>query len=120
MCHMVASSTWKTLPSSRGGARRERMMGMRRARRVAVRTTCSSRSNASIDDAGYTSRRHAAVMLAAAGAAVLHDTSPAMSKYAESTTSGSAYDYEVTLEGEPVSLSQYRGRVSLIVNIASE
>ena len=54
----------------------------------------------------------------ATGAAVLHET-PAMS-YAESSGSASAYDFDVTLEGEPVSLSQYRGRVSLIVNIASE
>lgn len=87
----------------------------RRGRGGAVRTTCCLRGNASIDDVSITSRRHAAVMLAT-GAAVLHET-PAMS-YAES--SGSAYDFDVTLEGEPVSLSQYRGRVSLIVNIASE
>ena len=39
---------------------------------------------------------------------------------AEGGEAASAYDFSVTLDGEPVSLSQYRGKVSLIMNIASE
>ena len=30
-----------------------------------------------------------------------------------------AYDFEVTLDGEPVSLAKYKGKVSLIMNIGA-
>ena len=102
--HMPASTSARK--AAAGPGRRAAAGPGRRARAVCARAAAGR---------GRREALAAGVGLPLAGAA----WSPREAR-AEGGEAASAYDFSVTLDGEPVSLSQYRGKVSLIMNIASE
>ena len=85
----------------------------------AIHNSSSSNCDNDIHDNQYDrSRRHSISLLSSLASLSLFSTTATAGE--DETLKPSAYDFTVQLNGQDVSLSKYRGKVSLIMNIASE